>query len=271
MDSTALASALAGFGVLLIAISYQRHRVGRDLSALVHGGSGALLFLGGALLFAVALNFNTYAPLRPGEPLAELSIEKSSANNFQARLLRIPAGDLQVFTLQGERWDMQARLLQWQGWTARLGLSNNIRLEQLNSLSVGRNNSNAPSTYANSYSLSRNPGINLWAWQQQYPERFTALRTRALQTATLPLQNGLRFHLYLVDGALVARQINTPGATARSTAVASVALPDFINELNRQTQNSSTAADAPDERDDAAEPATPIAVQSTSSSSAVLD
>ena len=46
MDATGLALTLAGFGVLLIAISYQRHLTRRDISALMHGMVGAALIIG---------------------------------------------------------------------------------------------------------------------------------------------------------------------------------------------------------------------------------
>jgi hypothetical protein len=242
MNSTALALTLASFGVVLIAISYQRHRTHRDRSAILHGVSGAVLFMSGALLLALALNFNTYTQLRNGEPLAELSIEKSAANSFQVRLLRIRAGDLQVFTLQGERWQMEAKLLQWHGWANWLGLSSNIRLEALRSISRHNNNSVTFDSYANSYSLNSNPGIDLSAWQGQYPQLFSVLSTRSLNTNSLPLQNGLRYHLYFQDGEIMARQINMPiKPTASSNTAGSVAQPEFVNEFNRQKQESSAS------------------------------
>ncbi|MGD9842650.1 MAG: hypothetical protein AB7F79_12335 [Steroidobacteraceae bacterium] len=267
MDSTALALTLAGFGVVLIAIGYQRHHIHRDRSAVLHGVSGALLFVSGALLLALALNFNTYARLRPGEPLAELSIEKSGADSFRVRLLRIPAGDLQVFTLQGDRWEMQARLLQWHGWTTWFGLSSNIRLEQLYGINPAKSGKNDAEGYASSYSLSRNPGIHLWAWQTQHSKLLTALSTRLIKTGMLPLQNGLRYHLYFQENQLVARQINSPSPVAPAASPTSVAKPAFVNEFNRQTQNNS------DTTDDTSSEVTSSSANSTGSSvsNSVLD
>lgn len=220
MDSTALALVLAAFGVLLIALSYQRHRHRRTPSALAHGIAGALLFVGGALLLALALNFNTYDELRTDQPLAELSIEQAGPQTYQVRLMRIPAGDLQVFALKGDRWQLNAQLLEWQGWAQWLGLTVNIRLEQLTSTLNKPATRKQPATTisSNSYRLSRNPGISLWDLQQQYPERLQVLRTQALQTVPFPLQNNVRFHIYLSNGELTARPINRPKAAARQNA-----------------------------------------------------
>ncbi len=223
MDSTALALVLAAFGVVLIALSYQRHRNRRTTSALAHGISGALLFLGGALLLTLSLNFNTYDELRADQPLAELSIEQSGPKTWQVRLMRIPAGDLQIFVLKGDQWQMNAQLLEWHGWARRLGLSANIRLEQLTAtLDTPATRTTKASTTSSSYRLGRNPGISLWDLQQQHPESLQALRTRALQTESFPLQNNMRFHIYLSDGVLAARPINRPRTSAPRVQVPTV-------------------------------------------------
>jgi hypothetical protein len=224
MDSTALALTLTGFGVLLIVISYQRHRHHRDVSALLHGVGGALLFLCGALLLALALNFNTYDRLTPDQPLAELSIEQAGPQTYHAHLMRIPAGDLQVFTLTGDHWQLQAHLLQWHRWAQWLGLSANIRLEQLISTAMpGKASSRNTATRAVqgiSYTLSANPGISLWTAPQQHRGGSGVLDTQVLETDSLPLQDGMRFHVYLSDGHLMARAINLPKAIKQLNATA---------------------------------------------------
>lgn len=248
MDSTALALTLIGFGVALIALTYQRHRHRRDLSALGHGIAGALLFLSGTVLFALGLNFNTYDKLTPDQALAELSIEETAPQIFQVRLMRIPAGDLQVFTLKGDHWQMQAQLLQWQGWTRWLGLDANIRLEQLTSSletpTKPEKTGKAPVT-GNNYLLSRNPGISLWALKQQYPERLPTLVTQALRTESYPLAAGQRFHIDLKDGALHARVVNQP-PSARSLNAPVMNAP-VVNYRGVATLVSSSAASEPNE------------------------
>lgn len=249
MDSTALALTLAALGVLLIALSYQRHLHRRTAAALAHGIAGAILFLGGAVLLTLALNFNTYDPLRADQPLAELSIEQSGPQTFQVRLMRIPAGDLQVFTLKGDHWQLSAQLLEWHGWAQWLGLAANVRLEQLASTfdTPPTKNGKAVSTGSNSYGLSRNPGISLWDLQHQYPERVRALSTQALQTAAFPLQNSVRFHIYLSNGVLTARPINRPQSVKRLNA------PTINYQGTPGPGRSSTSNSSIDSEDEAAD------------------
>lgn len=254
MDSTALALTLIGFGVVLIALSYQRHRHGRDLAALGHGVAGALLFLGGTVLFALALNFNTYDKLTPDQALAELSIEQSAPQIYQVRLMRIPAGDLQVLTLKGDRWQLQAQLLQWHGWARWLGLDTNIRLERLRgSVETPAKPDKAlqPNPIGNSYQLSHNPGISLWDLQHQYPKHLPALVTLPLQTDSYALEDGTRFHIELKNGVLTARIVNQPKNAQRLNAP--VMNAPVVNYHGVSALVSSSAASSADEA--ATEPA----------------
>ena len=248
MDATGLALALAGFGVLLIAISYQRHLTRRDISALLHGISGALLFVGGALLLAVSFNFKTYAALVDNQPVAEVSVEQLATGSYQARLLSIPAGDLQVLNLKGDAWLIQARVAQWHGWPTWLGLNRHIRLETLNSVDNSKKTStNNP--YLNSYALSREPGIRLWSWQATHLADLHLLETNELSSTPMPLKHGLRFHILVHEGKLIAQQINSPLRKPANSSTG-VSAETFTNEFNRQLDGDATPTEGttiPDE------------------------
>jgi hypothetical protein len=242
MDVTGLALTLAGFGVLLIAISYQRHLTRRDISALVHAISGALLFLSGALLLAISINFNAYSRLSDDQPLAELSLEKTENGEFQARLLHLPTGDLQTLNLQGDTWIMQARIAQWQGWPTWLGLNRHIRLQTINSTDKNkRTMANKP--YASSYTLSREPQLRLLTWQANYLANLNLLKTNEVASEPMPLKHGLRFHVLVHEGKLIARQLNSPIKRASSSSNHVVSLETFTNEFNRQLENDGQSAE----------------------------
>lgn len=242
MDATGLALTLAGFGVLLIAISYQRHLTRRDVSALLHGLSGGLIFLGGALLLAVSFNFNTYAALSDDQPLAELSVEQSATGKYQVRLLRLPTGDLQVLNLEGDFWLIQARVAQWYGWPTWLGLNRHIRLETLNSMERNKRiDANHP--YSSSYSLSREPGIRLWDWQATHLADLNLLETNEVASEPMPLKHGLRFHIFVHEGKLIARQINSPIRRPTNSS-SGVSAETFTNEFNRQLEGDAPPAES---------------------------
>jgi hypothetical protein len=243
MDSTALAIVLAGFGLVLILVSYRRlvqHRTG---SALGHGLGGAALFLFGALLFTVALNFNTYERWQADQPVAQLSFEKTGLHSYRVSLMRIPSGDLQVFNLNGDEWRMEAQQLSWSGWSQRLGLQSGIRLQYL--LSSGKDAGKAG--VATQYTLSRNPGIDLWKLREQHPQALRNLTVRLLSSDNVPLTDDLRYHLYATTTGLNARAINqrtlpstpTPVPTVGASSAAA-SYPNNQNQISAPTKSTSS-------------------------------
>jgi len=200
MDSPALALLIAGFGVLLIALGFQRQMQHAIWTGVSYGVAGVLMMLTGGLMFAIALNINTYERLPAMHPLAQISIEQADAHEFRISLMRIPSGDLQVFQLRGDAWHITVRQLDWRGWTQWIGLHGNSRLETL--ISNGSD--------ANYYSLNRNPGVDLASFPLRFPITQTALESRILTSSDYPLQNGQRFHINVTESGLDIRAINQP-------------------------------------------------------------
>jgi len=200
MDSPALALLIAGFGVLLIALGFQRQMQHAIWSGVSYGVTGTLMTLTGGLMFAISLNINTYERSPTIQPLAQISIEQSDARQFRVSLMRIPSGDLQVFQLRGDTWHLTARQLNWYGWTELIGMHSNTRLETL--LSNGSD--------SNFYSLNRNPGIDLASLPLRVPVTQTVLQSGVLTSLDIPLQNGSRYQINVTATGLDIRAINQP-------------------------------------------------------------
>ena len=200
MDSPALALLIAGFGVLLIALGFQRQMQHAIWTGISYGVVGVLMMLVGALMFAVALNINTYERSPTMHPLAQVSIEQVDPHIFRISLMRIPSGDLQVFQLRGDTWHVTVRQLSWHGWTQWIGMHSNSRLETL--LSNGSD--------SNFYSLNRNPGMDLASLPLRFPITQALLESRILTSIDYPLQNGQRYHINVTDAGLDIRAINQP-------------------------------------------------------------
>lgn len=204
MDSTSLAIVLAGFGSLLILLSHRRQVQHRLWSAVAHGVAGALIFISGVLLFVIALNLDTYERWQTNQPVAQLSIEETGPKSYRVSLMRIPSGDLQVLNLNGDEWHVTAQQLNWDSWPRLLGLQTDVRLQQLQSSGY----KTEPSETAANYALSRNPGIDVWKLHERHPQLARWLAVRLLSSESMPLVDGLRYHLYLTTDGLVARAIN---------------------------------------------------------------
>jgi hypothetical protein len=207
---------LAILGTLLAAIGLRRLFRARFVT-----GTGSLLvafvFLGvSGLAFVVGTNLHTYARLTYEAPLAELVFEARGPQRFRATLARIPSGDMQVFMMNGDEWQLDARVLKWRGWANLLGLDAQYRLERLS----GRYRSieqekNAPRSV---YGLSDNPGIDLWTWAQDHPRWLPFVDSIYGSATYLPMVDGARYRVSLTQSGLIARAVN-PAADAATRAL----------------------------------------------------
>ena len=206
MNSDAIAIVVAVFGGLLLILACQRLLRARFLAAGGSAVTGFLLLACAALFFVVSLNLRTYARLTYEQPVAEIVFEARGPQNYHATLTRMPGGEMQIFVLAGDEWQLDARVLKWQGWANLLGLDAQYRLERV----AGRyrdieQERHAPRTV---YSLSENPGVDLWKLSTQYP-RWLPFVDAVYGSATyMPMAEGARYQVSLTQSGLIARPLN---------------------------------------------------------------
>ncbi|HSN72652.1 MAG TPA: hypothetical protein VLT59_14145 [Steroidobacteraceae bacterium] len=212
MDATAVAFVLAGFGVLLLVLAVHRIYATRWLAATGSVLAGGLLLAAGAVLLSLALNLKSYQRLTHETPVAQLVFEARGEQRFKANLIRIPDGEMQVLLLNGDEWQLDARVLKWRGWANLLGLDAQYRLERI----AGRYRDielerSAPRTV---YELAENPGLDLWAIASDYQERLPFVDAIYGSATYLPMADGARFEVSIGQSGLVARPLNEPARTA---------------------------------------------------------
>ncbi len=213
MNLQTLSLILGVAGLLLLAIGFRRLFRARFITG---GGSVVLsiALLGFAgLIFVVGTNLHTYARLTYEQPLAELLFQANGPQRFRATISRIPSGDMQVFMLNGDEWQLDARVLKWRGWANLLGLDAQYRLERLSGRY--RTIEQERTAVRSVYGLSDNPGIDLWTVAQDYPEWLPFVDSVYGSATYLPMADGARYRVSLTQSGLIARAVN-PAADAAS-------------------------------------------------------
>jgi hypothetical protein len=212
MNSDAIAAVIAIFGLLLVVLACQRLVRLRLLAA---GGSalgGLLLLALAAVIFIIALNLQTYARLTYEQPVAEIVFEQRGEQRYRATLTHIPSGEMQMFVLAGDEWQLDARVLKWQGWANLLGFDAQYRLERVS----GRYRAidqerNAERTV---YGLSENPGVDLWVLSTQYPQWLPFIDAVYGSATYLPMADAARYEVRMSQSGLLARPVNESATQA---------------------------------------------------------
>ena len=211
MPSNAITILIALFGLLLLALACQRLFRARFLAATGSALMGFLLLSLAGLLFVISLNLHTYARLTHEEPVAQIVFEARGPQQYRATLAEVPSGEMQLFMLSGDEWQLDARVLKWQGWANLLGLDAQYRLERIGGryrdIEQERNGERTV------YALSENPGLDLWLLSTQYP-RWLPFVDAVYGSATyMPMADGARYEISITQSGLITRPMN-PAAEA---------------------------------------------------------
>jgi hypothetical protein len=206
MTTSALSIAFALCGLALLVLSCQRVLRARLMAAGTSALSGALLLSIAALLFVVSANLRTYARLTRERPVAQIVFQQSEPQRFNATLTQVPDGQIRMFVLAGDEWQLDARVLKWQGWANVLGLDAQYRLERVS----GRyrdieQERSAPRTV---YALTDNPGLDLWALATGYPRWVNFVDAMYGSATYMPMVDGARYEISITQSGLIARPMN---------------------------------------------------------------
>ena len=212
MTSDAVVLLIAVFGLLLLALACQRLFRARFVAAAGSGLMGALLLACAALFFVVSLNLHTYNRLTYEQPVAEIVFEARGPQHYRATLAQVPSGELQMFMLAGDEWQLDARVLKWKGWANLLGLDAQYRLERVS----GRYRDIEQERHGERtvYPLAENPGLDLWKLTLDYPSRLPFVDAVYGNAAYMPMTDGARYEVSITQTGLIARPSNAAAQQA---------------------------------------------------------
>ena len=212
MISDAVILVIAIFGLLLLILACQRLFRARFLAAGGSALTGSSLLAVAAVLFVVSLNLHTYARLTHERPVAEIVFEQRGPQIFNATLTQVPNGEIQMFVLNGDEWQLDARVLKWKGWANLFGLDAQYRLERVSGRY--RNIDQERSAERTVYALAENPGLDLWQMTLDKPDRLPFVDAVYGNAAYMPMSDGARYEVSITQTGLVARPVNAAAQQA---------------------------------------------------------
>ncbi|SIS21251.1 hypothetical protein SAMN05878276_3358 [Aquipseudomonas alcaligenes] len=169
-------------------------------------GTAGLAFLALALLIGViAYDLRSYDPQVQGKPLVTLSFSADGPQRYRVNLLE--GGEEREVTLEGDLWQLDARLLGWKGLAALIGLQPGYRLEKLSGrfLAIEQQQSARFAQVA----LAESPyGIDLWRWLRLGQRDLFLFEAQAARVTYLPIADGAVFSVSLGPTGLMAQPMN---------------------------------------------------------------
>ncbi len=203
---------LLGAAVVLLLIAILRFRRRRWGAAVRNGLSGLLLLVSALVLTGLAANLHTYSRLTHEQDVAEIAFRSVSPARFVAVLERLDKDGSRSFEIQGDEWQIDARIVKWHGVGVLLGLDTRFRLERLSGryADVDRENTEARTVY----SLAQNPGVDFWQVSNQLPSWLSVVDAQYGSAAYVPMSDGARYRISVTQSGLVARPVNEAARVA---------------------------------------------------------
>ena len=189
---------------LLIAIALlARRRRSAGIGRFLRGLFGLGFLLVAIALGALALALHSYRSLHADVPVAQIALRQIAPQRFSATLTP-EAGEPRTVELQGDQWEVDARVVRWQLPARLAGVPPLYRLERISGryLDIRKEREATRSLF----DLTDAGQLDLWTLKRQFPQWLPFVDADFGSGAYLPMVDGGRFDLLLSpDGGLVAK------------------------------------------------------------------
>ncbi|WP_439888508.1 hypothetical protein ACSX1C_05040 [Pseudomonas sp. MBLB4123] len=204
MQYDALAWATALLALLAVVVAARILFNPRWFFGWLRGTCGLAFLAVAGLIGLVAYDLSSYRPIVEGKPLATLTFQ---ADGSAYRVSVQEGGRERTFTFEGDLWQLDARLLQWKGLAALIGLQPGYRLEKLS----GRFftiEQQALAQHAR-VELAQSPyGVDLWRWLRLGRHDLFMFDAQARRVTFLPLADKAVYAVSLTPTGLLAQPMN---------------------------------------------------------------
>ncbi len=178
----------------------------RPFSATGRLGGGLILAGGVATTGALGLGMHAYDRLTDEQEALRVQFELAGERQYLATIV-YPTGEEFSLELMGDEWQVDARILKWEGPAIVLGMDTLFRLERIS----GRYEDVTQERQAlrTAHSLqARDVGIDPWRLANRYPDRLPWVDAIYGSATYLPMAHGAEYEVTVTASGLAARPAN---------------------------------------------------------------
>lgn len=198
-------------GLALLLGGFKRLLKLRLIKGSGHILAGLVLLFAAAFAAALLLDLRTYLALTAEQPVATIQFSKLGPQHFQARLTDV-GGSVTEADLHGDQWELDARVITWQGYATVFGFQPLYRLDRLSGryANIGQEIHDTHSVVA----LNPSSGLDAWSLLHRHPHWLPWLDANYGSGVFLPMADGARYQVSLSRTGLMARPVNLAAAQA---------------------------------------------------------
>jgi len=159
----------------------------------------------------VAVDLIQFKDYRVDVPVAKVKLKRLDNQQF-ALFLETPQSPVQEFKISGDLWQLDARLIIWNGPFSAIGMRPGYRFERVSGRyhSIEQEQNLERSVHRVEYT---NAGVDFWQWLL-HNDQIPWVKARYGSATFLPMQDGAEFSVAVGVDGLVAKPLNTPAVEA---------------------------------------------------------
>jgi hypothetical protein len=177
----------------------------------LRGMAGIALILGVVVLAFMALDIYSYRQLQSEQNIATISFRSLGPQQYSA-VFADASGKQQVFELYGDQWQLDSRIIKWDGLLSRMGMKTGYRLDRISGryLLLDDERTKERRVYTISQSTA---GVDVWNWLKDF-EIDSVVDARYGNSTFLPMVDGGQYQISVSTTGLLARPLNEPARIA---------------------------------------------------------
>jgi hypothetical protein len=183
-------------------------------SGLLWGTQGLLVLAGFIIVLLLYSNLHNYQRLTWEQPLVQVYLHRLKPQQYQLSIAFEDAGqEPQYFVLDGDQWQLDARILKWKGWANLIGLNSYYQLDRLSGRyrDVEQARQRPPSLHDLSPPAR---GLDVWKLKKLFKARMGFVDTLFGQSVFMPMADGAQYQLSIGQGGLLVRPVNEAAKAA---------------------------------------------------------
>jgi len=203
--------------VVFIALSLNRIKRRKFIGSTMYGLQGMVVFLLLIVALLIFSNLNTYQRLSYESDIVEVLVRKLARQKYQLVLiypsLDTVGGEPEYYSLNGDEWQLDTRIIKWKSWANVIGLDSYYQLERLSGRysKIEQANNTSPSAHQ---LTGDQRGMSIWKLKNLMKSKLPFLDAYYGQSVFVPMRDGAKFSVSLSQTGLVVRPVNEPATQA---------------------------------------------------------
>lgn len=211
MQYLGLAVVVALLGLIILLVALRILANGRWLLGWLRGSLGMLVLALGIVVGLATWDVSSYRPLPADKPVATLAFHADGQQRYRVEVDSLSKSS--HFTLEGDLWQLDLRMLEWKGLATLIGLEPGFRLGQMTGryLAVEQQDQTRHPRVVLSESLA---GIDLWLGVQRCQCAPLLIDAQLRRVSYLPIADGAEYAIELAPTGLLAKPLNAAAEQA---------------------------------------------------------